>query len=71
MSELIPGHGRIDGHYFHTWCPYVRPSVTKTKTSQDKIRATTGAMLENNEKLLAVAWWVILNSPDLLNFVLL
>ena len=22
---------------------------------------------ENNENLLAVAWWVILNSPDLLN----
>ena len=25
-----------------------------------------GAMRENNENLLAVAWWVILNSPDLL-----
>ena len=22
-----PGHGRIGGHYFHTWCPYVRTSV--------------------------------------------
>ena len=28
-----PGHGRIGGHYFHTWCPYVRPSVTKTKNA--------------------------------------
>ena len=25
-----------------------------------------GAMSENNENLLAVAWWVILNSPELL-----
>ena len=21
-----PGHGRIGGHYFHKWCPYVRTS---------------------------------------------
>ena len=27
--------------------------------------ATTGAMSENNKNLLAVAWHVILNSPDL------
>ena len=26
-------------------------------------------MLENNDNLLAVAWWVIFNSPDLLEFV--
>ena len=27
-------------------------------------------MRENNENLLAVTWWVILNSPDLFIFVL-
>ena len=21
-----PGQGRLGGHYFHTWCPSVRPS---------------------------------------------
>ena len=26
-----PGHGRIGGHYFRAWCPYVRTSITKTK----------------------------------------
>ena len=26
-------------------------------------------MTENNNYLLAVAWWVIFNSPDLLEFV--
>ena len=30
-----------------------------------KLLATTGAIRKNNENLLAVAWWVILNSPDL------
>ena len=29
VSDLLtsinpPDHGRIDGHYFHTWCPFVR-----------------------------------------------
>ena len=43
----------------------VRPSQKQEKR-KDKILATTGAMSENNENLLAVAWWVILNSPDLL-----
>ena len=27
-------------------------------------------MRENDENLLAVAWWVILNSPDWLHFLL-
>ena len=29
------------------------------------MRATTDTMHENNDHLLAGAWWVILNSPDL------
>ena len=29
-----------------------------------------GAMRENNENLLAVAWWVILNSPDLFYIII-
>ena len=29
------------------------------------MRDTTGAMRENNEHLLEVAWWVILNSTEL------
>ena len=70
-----PGHGRIGGLYFHTWCPYVRTSVTKTKKETrynakrqrpvNKIRATTDIMREIIDNLLAVAWWVILNSTDL------
>ena len=28
-----------------------------------------GAKSENNENLLAVAWWAILNSPDLFDFL--
>ena len=51
----------------------VRPSVTKTKTRyngnvkarENKIRVY---MRENNDHLLAGAWWVILNSLDLFNF---
>ena len=27
-----PGHGRIGGHYFHAWCPYVRPKQKRTAT---------------------------------------
>ena len=37
-----PGHGRIGGHYFHTWYPSVRP-YKKQK------RATTDTMRENND----------------------
>ena len=71
-----PGHGRIGGHYFHTWCPYVRTSVRpyvrtsvrpKNKNALQRLRKicdTMGAKREINENLLAVAWWVILNSPD-------
>ena len=50
-----PGNGRIGGHYFHTWCPYVRPSQ-KWKC------ATKDTMRENNDHLLAEAWWVTLKS---------
>ena len=32
--------------------------------SQKLKRGSTDAMLENNENLLAGAWWVILNSLD-------
>ena len=48
------------GFYFLWWCPFVRP--------KNKIRATTDTMHENDDHLLAVAWWVILNSPDLYFF---
>ena len=59
-----PGHnrGRIGGHYFHTWCPSVRPSIQKTK------RAATKTMREKNDHLLAVALWVLLYSPDLYEY---
>ena len=29
-----PGHHRIDGHYFHTWCPYVRHKKIKKKLAE-------------------------------------
>ena len=66
-----PGHSRIGGHYFHMWCPYVsmsvRLSVRKTKThyNANVKYAIQRAHKRENENLLAVAWWVILNSPDL------
>ena len=42
-------------------------SVTKTnkRATKDPVNKTTDTMRKNNENLLAVAWWVILNSPDL------
>ena len=61
-----PGHGRLGGHYFHTWCPSVRHKNTKTRYN-----ARVNTMRENNENLLAGAWWVILNSPDLLLLIFL
>ena len=36
--------------------------------SENKIRPTTDTMREDNDHLLAVAWWVILNSLDLFFF---
>ena len=33
---------------------------------QGPVNKTTNNMSENNENILAVAWWVILNTPDLL-----
>ena len=56
-----PGHSRLGAHYFQTWCPSVRPSQKQRYNGNVK----TKYMRENNEYLLAVAWWVILNSPDL------
>ena len=53
-----PGHGRIGGHYFHTWCPYVRPKNKKA------LQFRVPCVLINGH-LLAVAWRVIFNSLDL------
>ena len=36
------------------------------RPSQNPKRATTDTLCENNDNLLAGAWWVILNSVDLL-----
>ena len=44
----------------------VRLSVTKTKTRYDGHHHCNENWNENSENLLAVAWWIILNSPDLL-----
>ena len=52
---------------------YVCSSVTKTKTHckvnvgarKTKTRAKTETMCDDNDHLLAVAWWVIFNSLDL------
>ena len=57
-----PGHGRLGGHYFHAWCTSVRPS-------QKQKRSTADTMCEDNDRLLAVAWWVILNSLNLFTSV--
>ena len=70
------GHVRIGGHYFHAWCLSVCPSENK------KCAATLTLMLGkqntrydghhswNNDHHLAGAWWVIINSPDLLTIFL-
>ena len=57
-----PGQCRIGGHYFRTWCPSVRPSITKTKSRcngsvNSRKTKTTDTMCENNDHLLTVAWW--------------
>ena len=68
MKHIDPsGHGGIGGHYFHAWS--VRPSEkqkTLTLVSKNKIFSTTDTMHANNDHLLVVAWWVILNSLELL-----
>ena len=69
-----PDNGRIYDHYFYTWCPSVRPSEKKTKTRcnanvfsrKTKYSLKMDNMHEDNDHLMAVAWWVIIN---LLNFV--
>ena len=32
---VAPGPVRIGGHYFHTWCPYVRLSVRHMKQKRN------------------------------------
>ena len=62
-----PGHGRIGGHYFRAWCPYVRHKKQKratTLTSRSG-KQNNGHMHENNDHLFAGAWWVTLKSHDL------
>ena len=47
---------------------YVRKKLrynANVNGQENKIRATADTMCENDENLLAVAWWVILNSLDL------
>ena len=46
----------------------VRPSVRKITGPENKIHATSDTMHENHDRLLARAWWVILNSLDLFSF---
>ena len=69
------GLGRIGGHYFHAWCPYVR-TYEKTKLRYNPnvaARKTIYALrrtpcMKNNGHLLAGAWWVTLNSLDFYTF---
>ena len=56
---------RIGGHYFHTWCPSVRHKNKLVITLPSKSGKQNNENNEN-ENLLAVTWWVILISPDLL-----
>ena len=73
MSIDPPGHGRIGGHYFHKLCPSVRPGTLQKPNAlqsqcegpENKRRPTTNTMRKNNENLLAMAGWIILNSLDL------
>ena len=61
-----PGHCGIGGHHFHTWCPYVHhKNRNALQRSENKMLATKNTMRENNDHLLAGAWWVTLKSPDL------
>ena len=64
-----PGHGH--GHYFQTWCPSVRHNNKKVlQRPENKIRITKDTRRENNDHLLAGAWWVTLESPDLFKIYL-
>ena len=48
--------------------PYVRKKTrcnANVGARENKIRAKTDTMCEDNDHLLAMAWWVILNSLDL------
>ena len=60
-----PGHGRIGDHYFHYFI-----FMASVRPSHKQKRATTGTMRAKMTIYWPVAWWVILNSPDLLLFVL-
>ena len=46
-----PGHSRIGRHYFHTWCPFVRPSVFT------KLRTRYNANVEVRKTKLALQPW--------------
>ena len=39
-----PGHGQTGGHYFHTWCQYVRPKNVNTLQSNVGARKTKYAL---------------------------
>ena len=62
-----PGHGGIGGHYFHVGCPCVRHKIENAL----RTKRLTDTMHENNNRLLAGAWWVIFNSPALHNIYFL
>ena len=57
------GHGRIGGHYVHTWCPSVCTSVTKNKNAIQR----TPCVKIMTSYWLAPDW--SLNSQDLFLFL--
>ena len=60
-----PGLGLLGGHYFRIGCPYVHLSARTYASVRPSVTKQYTRMRENNENLLAVAWWVILNSLGL------
>ena len=49
-----PGHGRIGGHYFHTWCPSEKQKRATTLTPRpvNRIRSATKTCL----KIMGIYW---------------
>ena len=62
LTLYIDPPGPMSGHYFHTWCPSVRPSVRKTNTRYGaKIKTYHNATVYR-------ARWVTLKSFELFIF---
>ena len=52
MKGIVDPPGRIGGHYFHTWCPSVRPSVLTEYIEQLQRYMGSGGSLNSSDLIL-------------------